>query len=42
MVMCDGSGQFITDSIDISLYQALSTRYGSMNLNPSEAGAQVP
>ncbi len=42
MVMCDGSGQFITDSIDISLYQALSTRYGSMNLNSSEAGAQVP
>jgi hypothetical protein len=40
--MCDGSGQFVTDSIDMNLYQALSTRYGSPTLNASEANAQVP
>ncbi len=42
MVMCDGSGQFIAESIDANLYQALSTRYGSPTLNASETGANVP
>jgi prepilin-type N-terminal cleavage/methylation domain-containing protein/prepilin-type processing-associated H-X9-DG protein len=42
MVMCDGSGQFIADSIDPNLYQALSTRYGSPSLNASESSAAVP
>ena len=42
MVMCDGSGQFITDSIDPNLYQALSTRYGSPSLNTSASNAPVP
>jgi prepilin-type N-terminal cleavage/methylation domain-containing protein/prepilin-type processing-associated H-X9-DG protein len=42
MVMCDGSGQFIADSIDPNLYQALSTRYGSPVLNTLESSAAVP